>query len=317
MQHRDTYIASVGLALGDTMTIADAQAAGLLSERQASVTDQRAIRVANPDACLAGRAAHRALLAANVSPGELGPVYHAANVPIEADRSNPASTVMYQLDVEASSHPAAAIHNGDQGVLDALTAASLYLAGCSPDGPHYALVTAGGSWPTLRPRSIGPLPPADGAGALVLTTTPQKARLLATATRTHPALAARRRQRYPVHAPLEALFHDVLIEVLEHARVQRSDITHLITPFGADRVEHAVALSGTSIDQREIDHVVDAGRDIGYLGAADLIAAMKHAGRTGVRPEDTTYVLLLASGIGSVGAAVVELRWPRDVPATR
>lgn len=315
MLHDNVSIAAMDVVLGQEMPVRRAVASGLVSKEHANATDQRALRVIGPtsrgDGDLAGRAVSNAIVRANLDARlhELGPVYHATSGTTDLD----ATGVMRQLcPHDSRRHPALTLATGDHAVIDALRTAAGYLSLPDATGARFAVISASDAWSIASwERWNRATPLGDGAGAVILTVEPGPLRLLATATRVDPTLNdLRRAEASPIDLMprLNVALDDVVDEVLEDARIDRSDVRFLVTPFGARRAEHRIGRAMGEIRQDALEDQIAFGRQVGHLGAADLVATLHRLTRSTGPTTSGDHVLALAdSGRGSVGAALFEV----------
>lgn len=316
MRHGTVCLASVRMTLGHLRSVEDALQAGEISPEQAAATNQKSVSVAR-DGCtgatLAADAALDALAAAHIRPLHVGPLYHATTRANTSGGPSQATKVLSGIGQATSRHPVHTYTNGPQGVIDALSAAALYLEQLYPTETRHALITVGDTWAgAVFNRWSADTPYGDGAGALVLTTDQTDLFLLSTASRTDAVIGDLRdddRRVWFVRDRLKNLLHDVATDALDDAGLQARDVTYLITPFGAGRPEREAIRPFTKIDDSTFAALDNRACQVGHLGAADLIAGLHHIERTAASLTSGDRILLLAhNGVDGAGAAVIQVR---------
>lgn len=304
------YIAGIGTAFGDEMPIATATATGAYCRSEAAHSRQTVVRVAaegTTAADLAARAVGTALRRADVPLQGFGPLFNAAIVPDLADVATPAS-VHAAAGLPPTCRPTFSTSAGHDAVILALAQASTYLRLTSNPAVESALITAASVIPadpdrwTLYPRG-------DGAGALVITRRPARARLLSCAVQSDSVLQALpelNAEPKLVEQQNCNLAQIVLGLALDRAGVRCADVRYVIVPFtgGYNPARRAYAMWPDADDLRP-EPFAAYGRTIGRLGPADLICGLDLLGRPEAPIDDGDHVLLLAHSERSTAAAAV------------
>lgn len=308
MRHH-VHLSIPGLVLGDRLATTTALNQGLILPESAKATDQIAVSILP-----AGRGCsdfvHLAVDdAITESPAylhreKLGPVYHAVTHDVPD-----ATAIMAELHAdEPLQHPAVTIKNGARGVIDALGHAALYLDLTALSSTTCAIVSAGVAWTLAAPRERWqyPTPLGDGTGAVVVSTEPGPLRLLSTATHVDALLARRTYDNSATPEALNTALKRVVAHALSDAELEPGDIDYLITPFAAGCPEQALRNTLSNLDRQALERHIQRGRNIGYLGATDLLAGLHGLLHDEASPQPGQHILMVVGCTnGSVGAAAL------------
>ncbi|MFJ7125775.1 ketoacyl-ACP synthase III family protein [Streptomyces sp. NPDC098101] len=334
MRWSGMYIDAVAAVLGEPVDSARAVAEGRFSAEEAARTRQRAARVSDrPAPDLAVDAARLALDRAGRNPRDVGLLIHAGCFDQGISFANTASYVQHGAlgHGEAMAFELRQMSNGGMAALE-LAAAHLSAV---PEVTAALLTTADRFAEPRFPRWTADrgLVFGDAGTAAVLSRTPGRLRLVATATHSEPSLEGLHRGDDLHHPPAdpaapldlvarkrvflegtplaetiarnEAGMLTAVKRCTEDAECDVADMAAVVVPFFGADLAHKQCIGPLGVPEERT--LLEYGLGIGHLGPGDQFAGLSHLLETG-RIDTGDRVLLVGVGAGFVWTcAVVEV----------
>jgi 3-oxoacyl-[acyl-carrier-protein] synthase III len=320
MQHNEAYLAGIGTALGELVMAREAIAAGACTPGVARAMAQSAIRVAAPDISAVdlsvsaiGAAVRQANRYSEAPAHSFGPLLHAAIVRSDVLDTRLAARVHAAAQLPPTTGPVTAIRDGRNGVIWGLRSAATHLQSLDDDdATENFFVTAATIWPTPHCARWGPsdtMPLGDGAGAIIVSRRPARARLLSTAAAFEPRLRTMRDRGAPeheLHQATSALVQGVLETALADAGIVDRQLRWVITPFALESIPRLTYLASRTADYERVAPFTAYGQTTGQIGPVDVIVGLKLLGTSLAPIDDGDHVLLLTDDRTSAAAAVIQ-----------